>query len=75
MKNKHNEYYQEYIENLNLTGGIIENSNEYSSASSFTDKSSSVNGDKPIGLVKISEKDVSASKNGTELPQKEANNK
>ena len=74
MKNKHIEYYQQYIEALNLTGGLIENSDEYSSASSFTDETPSIKVDRSAGLVKRNHPEaVGASKNSTEHPQKEVN--
>lgn len=44
MKNKHSEFYHQFIETLNLSGGVMDRSGDYASesASSFSDQNSSL---------------------------------
>lgn len=71
MKNKHNEFYQQFVDSLGLSGGMIENSREDYSGSydSYSDDSSSPKS-RARGMIK---KEVGSSDVGKKQHQKSLN--
>jgi hypothetical protein len=64
MKNKHSEFYQQFVDSLGLNGAMIENSGEYDSDSecSYTDRSSSEYYTSSKGLTKKTNENLSTHK-------------
>ena len=46
MKNKHSEYYQQYVENLGLSGGVIDRSKEFENSYDESEESESYSSSK-----------------------------
>lgn len=75
MKNKHSEFYQQFVDSLGLNGMMIENSGEYDSVSgsSYSDRSSSQYYTSSKGLTKKTNENLSVNKKKRTDSQSDAN--